>query len=139
MQIDSALARERLLAFLSTLMALITVTLAAVGLYGVLSFSVVRRTREIGIRIAVGAERRQILRLFLNENLRVVLGGVALGVPLAFLSGRLASSMLYGLKPQDTATAIAATALLALVALTATAIPAWRAARVEPMAALKHE
>jgi len=139
MQIDYALAPERLLAFLSTFLALITVTLAAIGLYGVLSFSVVRRMREIGIRMAVGAERRRIVMLFVDESARVVLGGIALGVPFAFMSGRLASSLLYGLKPQDTATAVMATALLTLVALAATAIPAWRATRVDPMVALRHE
>lgn len=119
MQIDEALARERLLAFLSTLLALITVALASIGLYGVLSFSVARRMREISIRMAVGAERRQILMLFLDEGARVVLGGIAIGVPFAFVSGRLASSLLYGLKPQDTATAVMAAAVLALVALAA--------------------
>ncbi len=139
MQIDYALARERLLAFLSTFLAVISVTLASIGLYGVLSFSVARRMREIGIRMAVGAERRRILMLFLDESARVILGGIALGVPFAFLGSRLASSLLYGLKPQDTATAIMATALLALVALAATAIPAWRASRVDPMVALRHE
>ena len=95
--------------------------------------------REIGIRMAVGAERRRILMLFLQEGAQVALGGIALGVPFAMLSGRLLSTLLYGLKPQDTATAVLATALLALVALSATAIPAWRASRVDPMAALRHE
>jgi ABC-type antimicrobial peptide transport system permease subunit len=96
-QIDNSLARERLLAFLSTILALITVTLSVIGLYGVLSYSAVRRTREIGIRMAVGAERRQILGLFLKESVWVVAGGIAVGFPLAFLAGRLASSLLYGL------------------------------------------
>jgi predicted permease len=139
MQINYALARERLLAFLSTLLAVIAVTLAAIGIYGVLSFSVARRMREIGIRMAVGAEQRRILMLFLNESARVALGGITLGVPVALMSGRLASSLLYGLKPQDTATAVIATALVALVALAATAIPAWRASRIDPIVALRHE
>lgn len=139
MQIDHALSRERLLAFLSTSLALVAVALAAIGLYGVLSFSVVRRMREIGIRMAVGAERRRILNLFLKESTWVVLGGIVLGTPLAFVSGKLASSLLYGVQPQDTGAALLATALLIGVALAATAIPAWRASRVDPLVALRHE
>jgi predicted permease len=139
MQIDQAFARERLLAFLSTFLALVSVILAAIGIYGVLSFSVARRMREIGIRMAVGAERWQVVRLFMTESAWLVLAGVALGIPLALMSGRLASSLLYGLKPQDTATAILATSLLTLVALLATYIPARRASRIDPMEALRHE
>jgi len=139
MQIDHALSRERLLAFLSTSLALVAVALAAIGLYGVLSFSVARRMREIGIRMAVGAERRRILNLFLRESTWVVLGGIALGTPLAFLSGKLASSLLYGVRPQDIGAALLATTLLIGVALAATAIPAWRASRVDPIVALRHE
>jgi predicted permease len=139
MQIDHALSRERLLAFLSTSLALVAVALAAIGLYGVLSFSVARRMREIGIRMAVGAERRRILNLFLRESTWVVLGGIGVGAPLAFLSGRLASSLLYGVRAQDTGAALLATTLLIGVALAATTIPAWRASRVDPMVALRHE
>jgi predicted lysophospholipase L1 biosynthesis ABC-type transport system permease subunit len=139
MQIDRALARERLLVFLSTLMGGIAVALAAVGLYGVLSFAVARRTREIGIRMAIGAQRRRILGEFLKESAWVVAGGIALGIPLALGCGKLAASLLYGLKPQDAGTALMATALLAAVAFVAALIPAWRAARLEPMSALRWE
>jgi predicted permease len=139
MQIDHALSRERLLSFLSISLALVAVALAAIGLYGVLSFSVVRRMREIGIRMAVGAERQRILSLFLKESTWVVVGGIAFGTPLAFLSGKLASSLLYGVQPQDSGAAVLAMALLIGVALAATAIPAWRASRVDPIVALRHE
>jgi predicted permease len=138
-RIDELLARERLLAFLSTLLGCVAVGLSAIGLYGVLAFSVTRRVREIGIRIAVGAERRWILMMFLREGAWTLLAGIALGIPLAFGVGRLSSSLLYGLKPQDPGTAIAAIALLVLIALLAALLPASRAAHVDPMTALRHE
>ena len=117
----------------------LAVALAMIGLYGVLSFSVVRRTREIGIRMAVGAPRRRILALFLRESAWMVFGGIAMGIPLALGCGRLAASLLYGLKPQDAGTVAIATALLALVAFAAALIPAWRAARLNAIAALRYE
>lgn len=138
-QIDQALARERLLAFLSTLLGSVAVALAAIGLFGVLSFSVTRRTREIGIRMSVGAPRRSILALFLRESAWFILAGFAAGIPLALACGRLATSLLYRLPPQDAATAAGATLLLALVALAAAVAPAWRASRIDPMRALRHE
>lgn len=139
MQIDAALARERLLAFLSTLLGAVAATLAAIGLYGVLSFAVTRRTREIGIRMSVGAQRSRIFMLFLGDSAWIVLGGIAAGVPLALGCGMLASSLLYGLKGQDTGTEIGATAVLGLISLVATLLPAARAARVDPINALRHE
>jgi ABC-type antimicrobial peptide transport system permease subunit len=139
MQIDQALARERLLAFLSTLMGFLAVTLAAIGLYGVLAFTVVRRTHEIGIRMAIGAERERILRLFLLESAWIVAAGVVVGIPLALVCGRLASSLLYGLAGQDVRTALGSTALLLAAAFTAAVIPAWRAARLDPLTALRHD
>jgi predicted permease len=138
-QLDQALARERLLAFLSTLLGSVALTLSAIGLYGVLSFSVTRRTREIGIRLSVGARRQTILGLFLRESAWFIVTGFVAGIPLALLCGRLASSLLYGLPPQDTSTAAGAAALLASVALAAAVIPVWRASRVDPIQALRHE
>jgi predicted permease len=139
MQIDQALARERLLAFLSTLTGGIAVALAAIGLYGVMSFTVARRTREIGIRMAVGAPRAAILNQFLSESAWILLGGIALGIPLALGCGRMAAALLYGLTPQDQLTAAVATAILAMIATAAAIIPAWRAARMDPMSALRWE
>ncbi len=89
--------------------------------------------------MAIGAQRQRILVLFLSESAWMVLGGVAAGIPLALGCGKLASSLLYGLKPQDPATAVIAAALLILVAFAAALIPAWRAARVDPMVALRYE
>jgi len=138
-QIDQALSRERLLAFLSTLTGGIAVTLAAIGLYGVMAFSVARRTREIGIRMAIGAPRSTILRQFLAESAWMAAAGVGLGIPIALGCGRLAASLLYGLSAQDSRSAIAATTILAAIALIAAVIPAWRAARLDPMRALHWE
>jgi ABC-type antimicrobial peptide transport system permease subunit len=138
-QLDQALAGERMLAFLSSLLGSVAVTLAAIGLYGVLAFSVTRRTREIGIRMSVGARRRSILGLFLRESAWFIVTGFAAGIPLALACGRLAASLLYRLPPQDTTTAVGAALLLALVALSAAIIPAWRASRIDPVRALRHE
>ncbi len=138
-QIDEVLSRERLLAFLSTLLGGIAVALSAIGLYGVLAFSVVRRTREVGIRVAIGATRGEIVGLFLKEGAWPLIGGVIVGVPLALACGRLAETLLYGLKPVDVATAVSATGLLLMVALGAAMVPAWRASRLNPTAALRHD
>jgi ABC-type antimicrobial peptide transport system permease subunit len=139
MQIDEALARERLLAFLSTFVGGVSVALAALGLYGVLSFAVKRRTREIGIRLAVGAQRAAVLRMILRQSAWMALAGIAVGVPLALASGSLASSLLYGLQPRDPITALGSCGLLAAAAFAAALIPAWRAARVDPVTALRCE
>jgi predicted permease len=138
-QIDHGLARERMLALLSTVLGGVSVFLAAMGLYGVLAFSVARRTREIGIRMAVGAGRGGILAMVLRDGAWIVLAGTVAGVPLALGCGRLASSLLYGLKAQDAMTAVVAMLAMAMVALAASLIPAWRAARVDPMTALRNE
>ena len=139
MQIDEALTQERLLAFLSTLMGAMAAALAMIGIYGVMSFSVARRTREIGIRMAVGARRAVILRQFLAEGAWTATVGIALGIPLAFGCGKLAGSLLYGLEPEDVSTAAIAAATLAAIALAAALLPAWRAARLNPTSALRWE
>ena len=129
----------QLLAFLSTLLGAVAAALAAIGLYGVLSFAVTRRTREIGIRLSVGAQRAGIVALFLRESLWMAAAGVAAGVPLMLVCGGLAESLLYGLKGRDASVAVGAVVGLAAVAAAAAAIPAARAARVDPMRALRHE
>lgn len=136
-QIDAILARERLLAFLSTMLGGVAVTLSAIGLYGVLAFSVVRRTHEIGIRLAVGASRSRVVAMFLKEGGWLVGSGTLLGVPLALAFGRVAQSLLYGLSPQDTGTITGASGVLLLSAAAAAVIPAWRAARLNAVAALR--
>ena len=137
MQIDEALAAERLLNFLSTLIGGVAASLAALGLYGVLSFAVKRRTREIGIRLAVGAQRAAVLRMIFRESAWIVLPGIAAGIPLALACGKLASSLLYGLQPGDPATILSSCALLAAVASAAAWLPACRASRVDPLTALR--
>ena len=139
MQIDEALAVERLLSFLSTLIGAVAMGLAALGLYGVLAFAVKRRTREIGIRLAVGAQRGAVLGMILRESAWIVLPGIATGIPPALACGKLASSLLYGLQPGDPATVLSSCALLAAVAFAAAWIPAHRASRAGPMTALRCE
>ena len=136
-QIDGILARERLLAFLSTMLGGVAVILSAIGLYGVLAFSVVRRTHEIGVRVAVGASRSRVVAMFLREGILLVGSGLLLGVPLAFVSGRIAQSLIYGLSAQDAFTFVGATGLLLVAAGAAAVIPAWRAARLNAVAALR--
>jgi predicted permease len=139
MQLDAALSRERLLAFLSTLLGAVAAALAAIGLYGVLSFAVKRRTREIGIRLSVGARRSEIVALFLRESAWIAAAGVALGIPLMWLCGKVAGSLLYGLQGEDPLTATLSTAGLAVLSLLAGFVPAAKAAAVDPVRALRHD
>jgi predicted permease len=138
-QVDSTLASERLLMTLCTVFGVLAVLLASVGLYGVLSYAVAQRTQEIGIRMALGATGRNVLWLMLGQSLGLVLAGIAIGLPLAWLSTRLLASVLYGLSPTDPVAIALAMLLLILVALIACWLPASRATKVDPMIALRHE
>ena len=113
--------------------------LAMIGLYGVMSFSVRRRTREIGIRMALGAEKGAVLRMVARQGLTLTLVGLACGLPIAFGLGRVTSSVLYGISPTDPVTFVAVPLLLLAVGLAASLVPARRAARVEPLVALRYE
>jgi putative ABC transport system permease protein len=117
----------------------VALAMAAMGIYSVLSYMVRRRVREIGIRMALGAQILDVLRLIIVEGMRPVIVGVALGIGAALLLGRVVARMVYGVKPSDPATYVAVSALLAAVALLATAIPAYRATRVDPMKTLRDE
>jgi predicted permease len=117
----------------------IALLLAAIGLYGVISHGVGQRTQEIGIRMALGAQPRDVLRLILGEGAQLILLGLAVGVASAFALTRVLADQLYGVKPTDPASYAGGALLLAAVAMFACAIPAWRAARVNPMAALRNE
>jgi putative ABC transport system permease protein len=131
--------RERLMATLSGFFGLLGVLLASVGLYGVLSYIVVRRTNEIGIRMTLGADRREIVGMVLREAAFVLVCGAGAGVALLLIAGRAARSLLFGLRPSDPLTLGAAVLLLAIVALAASYLPAQRAARLDPMTALRVE
>ncbi len=138
-QVDESLRRERLLAVLSGFFGLLALLLAAVGLYATISYSVTRRTHEIGIRIALGAERRDILKLVLLQASRLVLIGMGMGLIATVALTRVISSFLFGVTATDPATLIGISLLLTGVALLATYIPAHRAMKVDPMVALREE
>jgi putative ABC transport system permease protein len=138
-QLEESLMRERLMATLSGAFGFLAVVLATVGLYGVISYLVTRRRNEIGIRIALGADRGRVILLVLQEALLLLGVGVAAGVFLSIWVGRTAATLLYGLKPYDPVSLLAASLLLAVIALAASYVPARRAAALEPMAALRDE
>ncbi len=138
-QVRDSLLRDRLMAALSGFFGFLAVILATIGLYGVISYMAARRRNEIGIRIALGANRIRVLRLVLREAGMLLVVGLAIGTALSIAAGRTASSLLYGVQPADRTTIALAIALLAVVALVASFIPALRASRVEPMAALREE
>ncbi|PYT98830.1 MAG: permease [Acidobacteria bacterium] len=132
-------AQKRFLFLLAGVFAAVALTLAAVGLYGLLSYSVARRTQEIGVRVALGAQRRDVLRLVLGEGVRLAVLGVAIGIVASLAVARLMSSLLFGIKATDPLTFVAVAALLSVVALFASYVPARRAMRVDPMVALRYE
>jgi predicted permease len=132
-------AQERATARLALVFASLALTLAAVGLYGVLSYGVARRTGEIAIRIALGAQADRVVSMILGETLGVVFAGLAVGGGLAYAASRVIAGRLYGVAPQDPLTLVLATALLLAVALCAAFIPAQRASRVDPMTALRQQ
>jgi len=133
------LAKERATAVLSGFYAALSLLLASIGLYGLMSYTVTRRTREIGIRVAVGAQRQNVLWLVLKETLALALFGIAIGIPSALVATRLIASMLFGLSPSDPPTIAAVSLLLLLVALFAGYLPARRASAIDPIVALRTE
>ncbi|HLW79817.1 MAG TPA: ABC transporter permease, partial [Terriglobia bacterium] len=137
--IRDGLVRERLLAMLSGFFGFLAALLAIVGLYGVISYVVARRRNEIGIRMALGAEREDVIGMVMREAWRLLAIGVVAGTAMSLVAGRWASSLLFGLKPYDPLTLGAAGALLAAIASLASFLPARRASRVDPMAALRYD
>jgi predicted permease len=137
--VDDSLQTDHFVAQLSTAFGLLAIILASVGLYGIMAFTVARRTRDIGIRMALGAGRSKIVRQVLSETLVLMLIGIAVGVPVALAGTRLIKSMLFGLGAVDPVAIIAACSILAVIAGLAGYIPARRASRVDPMVALRYE
>jgi putative ABC transport system permease protein len=138
-QIKESLMRDRLMAALAGAFGLLAGSLAVLGLYGVISYMVARRRNEIGVRVALGASRGQVIGLVLREAVLLLALGLTVGTGLAAWAGQAASSLVYGLQPRDPVTLGGAVALLAIVALFASYGPAWRASRMEPMDALRDE
>ena len=137
--ISRSLAQQRLVARLGAFFGLLALLLACVGLYGVLSYAVARRANEIGIRMALGARRVDVIWLVLREALALVGAGVVIGLLASLAATQTAWTFLFGLEPNDPPTIAAATLLLIAVAALAGYLPARKAARVDPMAALRDE
>ena len=138
-QVAGSMPDERLIAQLSAFFSLVAVFLSSIGIYGLMSYLVTRRTNEIGIRMALGAGRATMLWLVMRESTFLLLTGVAIGIPVTIAGGRLVGSMLFGVRATDLVNLLAAVMMLALVAGLAGYLPARRAARVDPMVALRHE
>ena len=137
--IDASIGQERLLARLAGLFGLLALSIACVGLYGLLAQLVAQRTNEIGIRIALGAERRQVAALVLRESGTLLIAGLSIGIVAALASTRATASLLYGISATDPVAVCLAVACLAAAAVAASLVPAWRAATVSPLTALRQE
>jgi predicted permease len=137
--LNASVARQRFTMLLMSCFAVVAATLAAIGLYGVMSYSVSLRTQEVGIRLALGSQRSDILKLIIGQGLKLAFIGIAIGLSIAFGLTRLLQSLLFGISASDPVTFIAIALLLVIVAFLASIIPARRAMRVDPMVALRYE
>jgi ABC-type antimicrobial peptide transport system permease subunit len=138
-EISDSLLRERLMATLSGFFGFLAALLAAIGLYGVMAYIVAQRRGEIGIRMALGADRSSVFKLIGNECGKLLAAGLLLGIGFSLAASQLITKLLYGLSPSDPLTIAMSVLLLALVALPASLIPAIRASRLDPMKALREE
>ena len=137
--VSTSLAQRRLTMLLLGVFAVMAMVLAAIGVYGVLSFSVAQRSHEFGIRIALGAQVRDVLRLVLGNGMKLALLGIAIGLTAALALTRLLSALLFGVTPTDAATFGLVSLALFLISLLACYIPARRATKVDPLVALRYE
>jgi putative ABC transport system permease protein len=137
--VSAALSTPRFTSMLLSVFAALALILSAIGIYGVLSYLVSRRTREIGIRVAIGAGRGQVLKMVMSGSVSLALVGIGAGLVMAFGITRLLRGLLYGVTPLDPATFAAAAIGLTAIAALASLLPAWRASRVNPVIALKSE
>jgi ABC-type antimicrobial peptide transport system permease subunit len=138
-QIERRFAQERGFAQAYTLFGALALIVAAIGLFGLMSYNVTRRTTEIGIRMALGARQRTVLQMVMRESLVLVAVGVVVGIGVAFAAGRFIAALLYGLEPTDITTSVVAVIVMLAVATFAGYLPARRAARLDPMLALRHD
>ena len=138
-QIDEGLSSERILSFLSTLFSALATLLCSMGIYGLIAYSVSRRTREIGVRFAIGARKMDVAKLFLRESMMLVLAGILVGIPLALVCTRVLKSLLYGVAPSDPFTLAWTIAIFVAAGLAASLLPVLKAARIEPLEALRYE
>jgi putative ABC transport system permease protein len=137
--VGNSLARSRFTTVLLSCFAGVALVLACIGIYGVMAYSVAQRTQEIGIRMALGAQHADVLRMLLKQGCRLAASGVAIGIAAAVAVARLMTTLLYGVSPGDPLTFLGVAVLLACVALLACYIPARRAMRVDPLVALRYE
>jgi putative ABC transport system permease protein len=137
--LGESVSQPRFLAALSGGFAILALGLAAIGIYGVMAYAVAQRTGEIGVRMALGANRADVFRLVVGDGLKIAAAGVVAGVAGALITGRWLTSMLFGVTPADPVALVGTVVVLATVAVAASALPAWRAARVDPMAAVRDE
>ncbi len=138
-QVDASLYQEKLVSTLSSFFGVLALLLACVGLYGIMAYAVARRTNEIGIRMALGAERSDILRLVATQGLKLTFIGLGIGILASLASTRLIGTLLYDVKPTDPLTFVSVSLLVTMLALLASYLPAHRATKVDPMTALRHE
>ena len=137
--VDRRIGQDRMLAQLSIAFGVVAMILAAIGLYGVLSYGIARRTNEIGIRKALGAQHGTLIAMIARETGWLVLAGLIVGGAISFAAVRMIASRLYGLSPADPVTFVSAVAALTLVAALATWLPAYRTTRVDPLVALRYD